>query len=177
MDVQIRIKGDTRIFSSGDTVSGDVQIFCAHPTTIFKLTANLIGESKSSLTGTSGLLFSRREEEKHIIVRDEHHIIPSLHTPRSDRLGTVRLGVGCHSFGFCLRVPWVQDCSTCPPNNPLGSPDDKDVTISSSRQQLSPSMSGLEKEAEIAYRVEVTVTTIKNMFKSKTLKARSSFIF
>lgn len=162
------------MFSSGDTVSGNVQIFCAYPTTIFKLTANLIGESKSSLTGAPGLLFSRKEEEKHIIMRDEHHIVPSLHTPRLDRLEAVRLGVGCHSFGFCLRVPWVQDCSTCPPNTPLGSPYDTDVTIPSSRQRLSPSMSGPEKGAEIAYRVEVAVTTIKNMFKSKTLKARSS---
>ncbi|KAF2631345.1 hypothetical protein BU25DRAFT_184730 [Macroventuria anomochaeta] len=170
MDVQIRIKGDTRILSSGDAVSGNVQIFCAHPTTIFKLTANLIGESRSSLTGAPGLLFSRREEEKHIIMRDQHHIVPDMHTPKPNRLEAVQLGVGCHSFDFCLRIPWVQECSTCPLNTPVGSPDEKDIIISSSRQQLPPSMSGLEKGTEIAYRVEVAVTTIKNMFKSKTSK-------
>lgn len=170
MDVQLRINDDTRKFSSGDVVSGNVQILCAHPTTISKLTARLIGETSSSLTGAPGLLFSRREEETHIIMRDVHHIVPSLQTPRSERPEAVRLGVGCHNFDFCLRVPWTQDCSSCPPNTLLRCPHSKDMMITSPKHQLPPSTSGLGTGTGIVYRVEVAVTTMKNMFKSKKLK-------
>ncbi|KAF9697939.1 hypothetical protein EKO04_004202 [Ascochyta lentis] len=173
MDVQIQIEDNENIHASGDVISGQIHIFCAQATTISKLTVNLIGESTSSLTGAPGLLFSRREGEKHVFVREEHLIVPSVRSARADRLEPIRLAVGCHSFDFALRVPWVQDCSSCPPNSPIECASEFEATWSgrSSGQQLPPSTKDLQKGTEVTYRVDAIVTTLRNMFKSRITKS------
>lgn len=173
MEVQIHIQDEAQIYSSGDAVIGKIHIYCAQPTTISKLATTLIGESSSSLTGAPGLLFSRREEETHTFLREECRIIPPLRTSKL-REQPIRLEVGCHSFDFRLRVPWVQDCSSCPPNTP--NEDERGYEFTgekpspTSRRQLPPSTSDLQKGNKIAYRVDVAVTMMRNMFKSRTIK-------
>lgn len=172
MDLQILIEDGDKIFTSGDIVSGKVQIFCVQAVTVSKLTVNLIGESTSSLTGAPGLLFSRKEEERHIIVREECQVVPNTRASRKEKAEPIRLAAGCNNFNFILRVPWVQDCSSCPPNSPAESTPGHDIpwSYSHSGQQLPSSMQDFQKGTEITYRVDATVTTLRNMFKSKTIK-------
>jgi hypothetical protein len=174
MDLQIYIENENTILTSGDVISGKVHVFCAQPTTISKFTTNLIGESTSSLTGAPGLLFSRREEEKHTFVSEEYQIIPSFRSSTFEKAEPIRLGVGCHSFDFKLRVPWFEECRSCPSSSSIEEYDDHDSVWKGSRenQQLPPSIRDLQKGTDITYRVEVAVTTIRNMFKSRTIKVR-----
>lgn len=174
MDIQICIQGETPKYSSGDAVVGKVHIYCAQSTTISNFTAALIGESVSSLSGASGLLFSRRQEETHTFLREEHCILSSLRTSKLREIRPIRLDVGCNSFDFRLRVPWAQVCSSCPPNTPVKHDCDQncinDKLMQSSRRQLLPSTSGLQTGNKVAYRVDVAVTTMRNRFKSRAIK-------
>jgi len=172
MDFRLDIEHDKEIFSSGDHIIGKINIFCAQKTTISGLTATLIGESTSSLTGAPGLLFSRREEERHIIVREECRIIPFNSVSASHKERPLRLDVGCHSFGFRLRVPGVADCSTCPPNSPVEDRYRPDLISEQSalHRPLPPSTKDVQNGHEITYRIDVVTTTIRNMFRSRVLK-------
>lgn len=175
MDVQICIQDEVARYTSGDSVVGKVHIYCAQPTTVSKFTVALIGESVSSLTGASGLLFSRRQEEAHVFLREEYCILASPSgASRTPETRSIRLGIGCNSFGFRLRVPWAQTCSSCPPNTPVEDGCYQDFTehnlIPDPRRQLPPSSSGLQRGNWIAYRVDVSVSTMRNMFKTRTVK-------
>lgn len=172
MDFSLDIEHGKEIFSSGDHIFGKINIFCAQKTTISGLTATLIGESTSSLTGAPGLLFSRREEERHVIVREEYTIIPFNKISASHKERPLRLDVGCHSFSFRLRVPGVADCSTCPPNSPVEDQYRHDLISERSalHRPLPPSTKDIQNGNEIAYRIDVVTTTIRNMFRSRVLK-------
>ncbi|KAF2821138.1 hypothetical protein CC86DRAFT_109709 [Ophiobolus disseminans] len=175
MEVQIHIQDEAQMYSSGDVVIGKVHIYCEQSTTISKLTTTLIGESSSSLTGAPGLLFSRREEETHAFLREEYQMVPSLRTSRLREPRPIRLDVGCHSFDFRLRVPWAQNCSSCPPNTPnedeYGYEFTGEKPTPTSMRKLPPSISDLQKGNKVAYRVDVAVTMMRNMFKSRTVKS------
>lgn len=172
MDVQIQTEGGINTFSSGDHISGSIQISCAHTMTITKLSATLIGQSISCLTGAPGLLFSRREEETHVFLREEFRLVPSLLPSKPQDSRSVRLDPGSHTFDFQLRVPWVQDCSSCPPNTPNEDEYDCDSAgyMSLSTPQLPPSTTELQEGNKVTYKIDVVVTTIRNMFKSRTVK-------
>lgn len=175
MDIRLDIENDKEIFSSGDHIFGRINIFCAQKTTVSELTATLIGESTSSLTGAPGLLFSRREEERHTIVREEYRIIPFNNVLSAQKERPLRLDVGCHSFNFRLRIPSVADCSTCPPNSPVEDqhPFELISERSTSHRQLPPSTKDVQNGNEITYRIDVVATTIRNMFRSRTLQVSS----
>lgn len=174
MDVQIHVQDETQVFTSGDTITGKVLVHCSQPTTISRFTMSLIGESSSSLTGAPGLLFSRREEETHTFLREEFCIISTSRVSKPRESRPVRLDTGCHSFDFRLRVPWVQDCSSCPPNTPVEANHEQNYAEEKSKsnpsRRLPPSTSDLIKGNKVAYRVDAAVTMMRNMFKSRTIK-------
>lgn len=174
MDIQIQIQNESQTYSNGDSIIGRVKIYCSQPTTIKKLTTTLIGESSSSLISVPWTLFLRRDEETHTFLREEHRIVPSSLKPKLHGTQSIRLDVGCHSFDFRLRVPWVQDCSLCPPNTSYEDEYGYEVTgeksIPTLMRQLPPSTSDLQKGNKVAYRVDVAVTTMRNMFKTRTIK-------
>ncbi|KAH6621871.1 hypothetical protein C7974DRAFT_414556 [Boeremia exigua] len=173
MDVRLDIENNKSTFSSGEIISGSIKIFCSQTTTVSELTATLIGESTSSLTGAPGLLFSRREEEKHTMIREVHKIFPSYLVSKPRKSRPLRLEVGCHSFDFRLRVPRAPDCSTCPPDTPSGDDyqDDENLDNQTLARQLPPSTKGLQAGNEVAYRIDVSVITIRNMFRNRSVKS------
>jgi hypothetical protein len=174
MDVHIHLENRIGKFSSGDLITGNVRINCAQSTTISRFAVNLIGESRTTLTGAPGLLFSRREEERHVIAREECCILPSVLTSTSGKADLVRLKIGCHSFDFRLRIPWAQDCSSCPLDPTTYHLDSCEAKTgrASLVQQLPPTLADLHKGCDITYRIEVGVTTLRNMFKSRHLRVR-----
>ncbi|KAJ4984958.1 arrestin [Stagonosporopsis vannaccii] len=172
MDFKLDIENNKDVFSGGDHIVGKINIFCAQKTTISELTATLIGESTSYLTGAPGLLFSRREIERHVIVREENTIIAINDLPMPQKRRPLKLDVGCHSFNFRLRVPQAADCFTCPPNSPIE--DHYRCGLVPERpkphRRLPPSIKDVQNGHEITYRIDVVSTTIRNMFRSRTMK-------
>ena len=67
MDVSIRLDDPQMTFSSGDTVSGNVMIYCPHAVTVSKITASLTGKSILTLTDKTGLFMDWKQEEKHLV--------------------------------------------------------------------------------------------------------------
>ncbi|KAJ8113730.1 hypothetical protein OPT61_g4206 [Boeremia exigua] len=174
MEVQIDIRDGAPMYSSGDIITGQIHISCVQATSITKLTTTLIGESSSSLTGGSGLLFSRREEEIHVFLREEYSIIPTLHSLESQESRSIKLGLGCHSFDFRLRIPSFQDypsCLSCTSNEDKTNRFSGGKLTASLTQKLPPSISNLHKGNTVSYHVDVCVTTTRNMFKSRTVKS------
>lgn len=172
MDFRIDIENEKEVFTNGDHVFGKINIFCAQKIILSELAATLIGESISSLTGAPGLLFSRREEEKHIIIREEQTIFPVNNVTILQKARPLRLDVGCHSFNFQLRIPLIPDCSTSLSNSPFEAvyhrePPSKSLKLN---KRLPPSTKVVQNGNEIRYRIDVVATTIRNMFKSRSLK-------
>ncbi|KAF2009392.1 hypothetical protein BU24DRAFT_455398 [Aaosphaeria arxii CBS 175.79] len=173
MSLDIEIKHLESVFTEGDKITGKINLYCAQSTTIQSIRARLVGESTSSLTGMPGLLFSRKEEEKHIFLQQEQKIVPNPKSRKSETRELSKIGAGYHSFDLSLKVPRSAECCSCASNIPQNTliqigEDEKPR----SPHRLPPSMNNLGKGAEISYRVEVMVTYIRNMFKNTLRKTQ-----
>lgn len=75
-----------------------------------------------------------------------------------------------------MKIPDAAECSSCPPNSPVISPvyNEKYAAQSpfSSHDMLPPSMHDIVDGAAISYRIDVSVTSIRSIFKS-TIKTVS----
>jgi len=65
MNVSIEFDHEDTIFTNGETVFGNIHIYCPNTSVVSNITATLVGESASALTKKTGLLISRKEKEKH----------------------------------------------------------------------------------------------------------------
>ncbi|KAF1999785.1 hypothetical protein P154DRAFT_576704 [Amniculicola lignicola CBS 123094] len=167
MDVSMKLDSCQAIFSNGDTVYGNVVVYCPATITLAKVTASLAGECTTSLIETSGILIKRKLYDRQIIVQDTNTIIPYSHSFDSPKHEPIRLGFGYHSFPFGLQVPWFIDPPACPPNSPIfQSIHEKRPKAKPGSRELPPSLSGRVKGVEISYRITIAVTIIQHMFKS-----------
>jgi hypothetical protein len=78
MEVLLTLDAPDAIFTSGKKVFGKVTINSPNMITVSKIVANLTGEATSTLTGSAGLLMSRKEEEKHLVSTTVYLNIGSL---------------------------------------------------------------------------------------------------
>ncbi|KAJ4292463.1 hypothetical protein N0V90_009125 [Kalmusia sp. IMI 367209] len=168
MDVSIELDHPDVTFTNGDTIYGRVVVYCPNTTIIVsKISASLTGETTSVLTDTTGLLMNRKEEEKHRIVHETQVLLPHWNRGENTRVESLKLGFGYHRFDFALKLPWFPECPTCPPNSPVF--DDGIRNFGPSK--LPSSMENLVRGADVSYRIEVAVTTYRNLFKSTTRKS------
>ena len=65
MDVSIKLDYPHTTFSHGETVFGNVIIYCPHTITVSKIVASLTGESVLTLTDKPGLLMDWKQQDKH----------------------------------------------------------------------------------------------------------------
>jgi hypothetical protein len=88
MDISIQLDHPKAIFSNGDSITGNVVIYCpASVTTVSKITATLVGESILSYTDISGLLIDRKQQDKHRV--STHSIARCLPVGQAIRLSLV----------------------------------------------------------------------------------------
>lgn len=65
MDATIEFDYPDATYTNGDTIYGAIVVYCTSSITLSNITVSLIGESKSTLTSTSGLLLHKINREKH----------------------------------------------------------------------------------------------------------------
>ncbi|KAF2441514.1 hypothetical protein P171DRAFT_446392 [Karstenula rhodostoma CBS 690.94] len=168
MNVSIELDHPNVTFTNGDTIYGRVVVYCPNTTIVVsKITASLTGETKSFMIDTTGLFMNHREEEKHCIVKESQVLLPNWNRGDNTRVESLKLGFGYHRFEFALKLPWFPECPTCPPNSPIFNDGIRNFGPS----RLPPSMENLASGADSSYRIDVAVTTYKNMFKSTTRKS------
>jgi hypothetical protein len=120
MDATIQFDYPDATYTNGDTIYGAIVVYCTSTVTLSNITVNLVGESKSMLTGTSSLLLHRQNREKHRVgplwprlltvtkvfkvVHDKQDILPYSHSFDDSKHEPAKLGFGYHSFPFGLQV-------------------------------------------------------------------------
>lgn len=65
MNISIKLTRPHTTYTSREIIHGTIILHCLHPTTLSKVDIALVGETKSTLTDTSGLLIRRKNEETH----------------------------------------------------------------------------------------------------------------
>ncbi|PSN61593.1 hypothetical protein BS50DRAFT_650942 [Corynespora cassiicola Philippines] len=158
MDISITFDYPEATYTNGEVVSGKVILFCPSTITLSKIAVNLIGETKSILSGAPGLLTRRKIDEF-------HRIFPVSFVTEKSKSESIKLQFGYHSFPFALKIPWLPKCESCPPKTSVSRIlDDKETQLGP--PELPPSMKEPRKGAEVIYRVHIAVTILRNMFKS-----------
>jgi hypothetical protein len=95
MDISIKLDHPQATFSNGDTIFGNVIIYCPtnSTTTMSNITASLVGESVLMLNDKGGLLMDWKQQEK--------HRVGTLDGLTATTVGLVRIGWTDHYFSVC----------------------------------------------------------------------------
>ncbi|KAF1852028.1 uncharacterized protein K460DRAFT_413506 [Cucurbitaria berberidis CBS 394.84] len=171
MDVSIKLDHPKATFSNGETIFGSIVVYFPTTSTVSKITARLIGESELTMPETSGML-NWKQQEKHRFVNESQVVVPSRYVLEESNQDHLKLPFGYHNFYFELKVPELPESCCCSPNSPVSPLKNVEQRSRSSiPQDLPPSMKGLVNGSEVSYRIEVAVTTTRNIFKSTVKKS------